>query len=154
MRILKISSIALLRILLTGLPFITDKDSLINIVSLIFLYVILASSWNILGGYTGQTSLGHAAFFGLGSLATRLLWTGGFPLFWSLLAGGVVAVLFALLIGIPAFRLKGVYFAIGTLALAQILNITVGNIFPNISSLPIDMLATYELLPRYFILCH
>jgi branched-chain amino acid transport system permease protein len=61
-------------------------------------------------------------------------------------------VLFALLIGIPAFRLKGVYFAIGTLALAQILNITVGNVFPVISSLPVDMLATYQLLPRYFLL--
>ena len=151
MRILQIFSIALLIILLVGLPFITDRDNLINIIILIFLYIILASSWNILGGYTGQTNLGHAAFFGLGSLATRLLWIGGFPLFWSLLAGGVVAVLFALLIGIPAFRLKGVYFAIGTLALAQILNITVGNVFPNISSLPPEMLATYQLLPRYFL---
>lgn len=152
MRILRISSIALLVILLIGLPFITDRDNLINLVILIFLYVILASSWNILGGYTGQTSLGHAAYFGLGSLVTRLLWTGGFPLFASLLAGSVVAVLFALLIGIPAFRLKGVYFAIGTLALAQILNITVGNVFPVISSLPVDMLVTYQLLPRYFLL--
>lgn len=151
MRIVKIFSIALIIILLIGLPFITDKDNLINLVILIFLYVILASSWNILGGYTGQTSLGHAAFFGLGSLVTRMLWTGGSPLFWSLLAGGGVAVLFALLVGIPAFRLKGVYFAIGTLALAQILNITVGNVFPNISSLPVDMLASYELLPRYFL---
>lgn len=151
MRILQIFSIGLIIILLAGLPFIISKDSLINMVILIFLYIILASSWNILGGFTGQTSLGHAAFFGLGSLITRLLWTGGFPLFWSLLAGGVVAVLFALLIGAPAFRLKGVYFAIGTLALAQILNITVGNVFPNISSLPPEMLATYQLQPRYFL---
>ena len=151
MRVLKILFLALLVILCVSLPFITDKDSLINLVVLIFLYIILASSWNILGGYTGQTSLGHAAFFGLGSLITRLLWTGGFPLFGSLMAGGVVAVLFALLIGIPAFRLKGVYFAIGTLALAQILIITVGNIFPEISSLPIDMLSSYDLLPRYFL---
>jgi branched-chain amino acid transport system permease protein len=151
MRVLKILFLVLLVILCVSLPFITDKDSLINLVVLIFLYIILASSWNILGGYTGQTSLGHAAFFGLGSLITRLLWTGGFPLFGSLMAGGVVAVLFALLIGIPAFRLKGVYFAIGTLALAQILNITVGNIFPEISSLPIDMLSSYDLLPRYFL---
>ncbi len=128
-----------------------EKDNLINLVILIFLYITLASSWNILGGYTGQTSLGHAAFFGLGSLVTRLLWTGGFPLFRSLLAGGVLAVLFALLIGVPAFRLKGVYFAIGTLALAQILNITVGNVFPTISALPVEdagYLSTYApLLP-------
>jgi len=151
MRILKISSIVLVIVLLASLPFVTDRDNLINLVILIFLYITLASSWNILGGYTGQISLGHAAFFGLGSLVTRLLWTGGSPLFWSLLAGSSVAVLFALLIGIPAFRLKGVYFSIGTLALAQILNITVGNVFPVISSLPVDMLATYQLLPRYFL---
>ncbi|MEW5868146.1 MAG: branched-chain amino acid ABC transporter permease [Chloroflexota bacterium] len=150
-RIFQIVSIALLIILLVSLPFVTDKDSLINLVILIFLYIILASSWNILGGYTGQTSLGHAAFFGIGSLVARLLWTDGFPYLGSLLAGGVVAVLFALLIGVPAFRLKGVYFAIGTLALGQILNITVGNVFPNISSLPVEDLAAYQLLPRYFL---
>lgn len=151
MRRLQILSIILLIILLGCLPFIIERDSLINIAILIFLYISLASSWNILGGYAGQTSLGHAAFFGLGSLATRFLWTGGLPLFVSLAAGSVLAVLFALLIGVPAFRLKGVYFAIGTLALAQILNITVGNVFPNITSLPVDMLITYKLLPRYFL---
>ncbi len=47
-------------------------------------------------------------------------------------------MIFALLIGAPAFRLKGVYFAIGTLALAEILNVTVGNLFPEIASLPVD----------------
>lgn len=151
MRIIRIVTIALLLVLLASLPFIVDRDNLINVVILIFLYVILATSWNILGGYTGQVSLGHAAFFGLGSLVTRLLWTDGLPLIWSLLAGGGVAVLFALLIGVPAFRLKGVYFAIGTLALAQILNITVGNVFPNLSALPVEDLATYQLLTRYLL---
>jgi branched-chain amino acid transport system permease protein len=141
----------LLIILLAVLPFVIEKDSIINLLILIFLYVTLASSWNILGGYTGQTSLGHAAFFGIGSLVTRMLWTGGFPLIGSLIAGGVTAVLFALIIGVPAFKLKGVYFAIGTLALAQILNITVGNVFPNLSALPIEELASYQLLPRYIL---
>jgi branched-chain amino acid transport system permease protein len=118
-------------------------------VILVLLYMTIASSWNILGGYTGQTNLGHAAFFGIGSLTTRLLWIGGFPFFLSLLAGGVVAVILALLIGIPAFKLKGVYFAIGTLALAQILNITVGNILPEMSYNP--ALSDYQLAPRYYL---
>ena len=61
-----------------------------------------------------------------------------------------MAVAFALAIGFPAFRLRGVYFAIGTLALAQILYITVGNVFPEISSLPPRDLATYRLVPRYY----
>ena len=136
---------------LAFLPVVIKKDSTINLSILILLFVTLASSWNILGGYTGQANLGHAAFFGLGTLATRLLWMSGRPLLPSLLAGGVVAVAFALLIGIPAFKLRGAYFAIGTLALAQILNVTVGNVLPVISALPGQYLATYQLVPRYYL---
>ena len=134
---------------LIGLPLVIKSDSTINLIILVLLYVITASSWNILGGYTGQTNLGHAAFFGIGSLTTRLLWINGFPFFLSFLAGGVVAVLLALLIGFPAFKLRGVYFAIGTLALAQVLNLTVGNILPEMSYNP--DLANYQLLPRYYL---
>jgi len=150
MKSLQVISI-LLVIILACLPMVIEKDSTINLLILIFLYIILASSWNILGGYTGQTSLGHAAFFGLGALATRLLWIGGFPILPGILAGGLLAVIFALLIGAPAFRLKGVYFAIGTLALAEILNVTVGNLFPEIASLPVDDLVAYQLTPRYYL---
>ena len=152
MRNLKIIFIVLLIIILACIPMVVEKDNIINLFILIFLYITLASSWNILGGYTGQTSLGHAAFFGLGALATRLLWIGGFPVIPSILAGGLLAVVFALLIGVPTFRLKGVYFAIGTLALAQVLNITVGNVFPKIAALPVEELTSYELMPRYYLL--
>jgi len=153
MKILWPISIVLLIIILACLPMVIEKDSTINLLILIFLYVILATSWNILGGFTGQTSLGHAAFFGLGALAARLLWINGFlPILPSILAGGLLAVAFALLIGAPAFRLKGVYFAIGTLALAEILNVTVGNVFPEISSLPLEELVAYDLTPRYYVL--
>jgi branched-chain amino acid transport system permease protein len=137
--------------LLALLPVITSKDSILNLAILVLLGVILASSWNILGGYTGQTNLGHAAFFGLGTLATRYLWLSGWPLFPSLLAGGGAAVALALLIGAPAFKLRGVYFAIGTLALGQILYVTVGNFYPMITSLPAQALATYQLTPRYYL---
>ncbi len=133
------------------LPVVIKRDSIINIVLLVLLYVSLASSWNILGGYAGQTNLGHAAFFGLGALSTRILWMAGWPLVASLLVGGCVAVAFAVLIGLPAFRLRGVYFAIGTLALGQILYITVGNVLSQISSLRAQDLATYQLAPRYFL---
>lgn len=149
--IIQIILIVLLIAILACLPMVIEKESIINLLILIFLYIMLASSWNILGGYAGQTSLGHAAFFGLGSLLTRQLWTAGFPILPSILAGGLLAVAFALLIGAPAFRLKGVYFAIGTLALAQILYITVGNIFPTITSLPVEELVAYQLTPRYYL---
>ncbi len=118
---------------------------------LIFLYVCLAQSWNILAGYAGQVSLGHAAFFGLGAITTRCLWVWGYPFFLAFLTGGVVAVVFALIIGHPALRLKGIYFAIGTLGLGQILKITVGNVLPTVADLPEDYIATYNLIPRYYL---
>jgi branched-chain amino acid transport system permease protein len=150
MKFLRPTAIVLIIIILAYLPMVIEKDKTINLLILIFLYISLASSWNILGGYTGQTSLGHAAFFGLGALATRLLWIRGFPILPSILAGGLLAVVFSLLIGAPAFRLKGVYFAIGTLALAQILSVTVANLFPTITSIPVEDLVTYQLAPRYY----
>lgn len=133
------------------LPAITSRADIINLLLLVFISVTLAGSWNILGGYAGQINLGHAAFFGLGSLVTRLLWMSGKPLPLSFLAGGVVAVAFALLIGAPAFRLKGIYFAIGTLGLAEILRLTVGNVLPIVSALPSAYIATYGLTPRYYL---
>jgi len=148
-RIISFSLLIITIIAMALLPLVIKKDSSINLAILVLLYMSLASSWNILGGYTGQTNLGHAAFFGIGSLTTRLLWIDGFPFFPSFLAGGFVAVALALLIGIPAFKLRGVYFAIGTLALAQILNITVGNIFPEMSFNP--AISDYQIVPRYYL---
>lgn len=132
-------------------PFFTARNDLLNLGVQIFLAVALAQSWNLLGGYAGQINLGHAAFFGLGALATRILWVGGIPLFVALGAGAVVATAFGVLIGGPAFRLRGAYFAIGTLALAEILRITVGNLMPEISTIPTAALASYSLVPRYYL---
>lgn len=133
-------------------PWFTARSDVLNLLFLIFLFSTLASSWNILSGYAGQISLGHAAFFGLGALTTRLLWLGADqPLSLSLFAGGIVAVAFALLIGVPALRLKGVYFSIGTLAMAEILRLTVSNRLPVVSALPAEHIAGYSLAPRYFL---
>lgn len=140
---------ALVVVVLACLPLVVKKDSTINLLVLVLLYVVLASSWNILGGYAGQSNLGHAAFFGIGSLVTRQLWILGWPFVASLAVGVVAAIALALLIGFPAFKLRGVYFAIGTLALAQILNVTVGNLLPEMSYNP--ALADYQLLPRYYL---
>lgn len=134
-----------------ALPFFTARNDLLNLGVQIFLAIALAQSWNLLGGYAGQINLGHAAFFGLGALATRILWVEGVPLFLALSAGAAVATAFGLLIGGPAFRLRGAYFAIGTLALAEILRITVGNLMPEISTIPAAALASYSILPRYYL---
>jgi branched-chain amino acid transport system permease protein len=115
------------------------------------LVAALASSWNILGGFAGQVNLGHAAFFGLGALTTRLLWLEGLPLALSVVAGGLVATVFALIIGAPALRLRGIYFAIGTLALAEALHLTIANLLPGVSALPGPKLAGYQLWTRYYL---
>ena len=91
-----------------ALPLVTSNSSLLNLLFLIFLFITLSQSWNILTGFVGQISLGHAAFFGIGALVMRALWLNGMPLLLALLSAGVVAALFALLIGIPTFRLRGV----------------------------------------------
>jgi branched-chain amino acid transport system permease protein len=134
-----------------ALPLVTARNDLLNLGVQIFLAITLAQSWNILGGYAGQINLGHAAFFGLGALVTRVLWVGGTPLVISLSAGALVATAFGCLIGVPAFRLRGAYFAIGTLGLAEILRITVGNLLPQISTIPAADLASYNILPRYYL---
>jgi branched-chain amino acid transport system permease protein len=134
-----------------ALPLFTARGDLLNLGVQIFLAVVLAQSWNLLGGYAGQINLGHAAFFGLGALVTRLLWVNGVPLIFSLSAGALVATAFGCLIGVPAFRLRGAYFAIGTLGLAEILRITIGNLVPEISTISAAALASYDILPRYYL---
>lgn len=134
-----------------ALPLFTARNDLLNLGVQIFLAVLLAQSWNLLGGYAGQINLGHAAFFGLGALVTRMLWISGTPLMVSLGASAAVAAAFGCLIGVPAFRLRGAYFAIGTLGLAEILRITVGNLLPEISTISAAELASYDILPRYYL---
>jgi branched-chain amino acid transport system permease protein len=132
-------------------PQVTKRQDLLNLLFLIFLYVTLAQSWNVLAGFAGQTSLGHAAFFGIGALVTRSLWVGGWPFAAAFPLGGLAAAAFALLIGVPTFRLRGAYFAIGTLGVAEVLRITVGNVRPLITTLPIRLIAGYDLAARYYL---
>jgi branched-chain amino acid transport system permease protein len=132
-------------------PIFNQRNDLLDLGVQIFLAIALAQSWNLLGGYAGQITLGHAAFFGLGALVTRTLWVGGTPLFLALAAGALVATAFGIVIGVAAFRLRGAYFAVGTLALAEILRITVGNLMPQISTIPAAALASYSIVPRYYL---
>lgn len=134
------------------LPAFSARASILTYGFLVLLYAALAQSWNLLSGFGGQVSLGHAAFFGLGTLVTRFLWLGGGqPLPLALVAGTAAAAAAGLIVGTPSLRLHGPYFAIGTLAVAEILRITTGNLFPEVSSLPAGSLAAYSLVPRYYL---
>ncbi len=93
----------------------------------IMMWVILGSSWNLLAGYTGQVSFGHAAYFGIGAYAAGLpYYHWHISPWWGLLTGGIAAVILGYLLGIIVFRLRGPYFALGTLATAEILRIAFG----------------------------
>ncbi|MEW6665249.1 MAG: branched-chain amino acid ABC transporter permease [Thermodesulfobacteriota bacterium] len=147
---LVISGIAIL--LLVLFPLVAGTQHTLNLFIVLFITVILAQCWNILGGYAGQISLGNAAFFGAGALSFHFVaWRGGLPLYLALPAGGVTAVILASLIGIPALRLRGAYFAIGTLALAEALRITVGNLFPLTVYIPTAHIVSYNLMSRYYL---
>ncbi len=137
-------------IFLLVLPIMIRRTDIINLSFLIFLFIILSQSWNILAGFAGQVNLGHAGFFGLGALTTRYLWLSGLPFILAFLLGGITSLIFALIIGFPAFRLRGAYFVIGMLAMAEILRITVGNALPEISALPARLIAGYSISQRYY----
>jgi branched-chain amino acid transport system permease protein len=144
-----ISGIVVLFLIL--IPFITERTDLITWFTYTLLYITLSQSWNLIGGYTGQQNLGHAAFFGIGGVCARFLWLWGVPLPLALLAGALGAVIFALIIGFPAFRLKGIYFIISTLVLAEILQILFYTVLPRANVLPSKLLNAYSLTPRYYL---
>jgi branched-chain amino acid transport system permease protein len=92
----------------------------------LFMWIALAQSWNLVSGLTGYVSFGHVAFFGTGAYATAILVTGpGWHWVPASLAGGVAAVILALLIGYPCLRLKGPYFAIAMLGLNEVMRVLV-----------------------------
>lgn len=94
---------------------------LLNVLVLTLLYASLSQSWNILGGYCGQISLGHALYFGIGAYATTMLYVRHEVLPWfGMVAGAVMCAVLALIIGRFTFRLKGHYFSIATIVIAEI----------------------------------
>jgi len=92
-----------------------------HLMIMIFLYATLGLAWNMLGGYAGQISLGHALFFGIGAYTSTLmlmkLWVSPWV---GMLAGGGISIGVSLIIGYPCFKLAGHYFAIATIAIAEI----------------------------------
>jgi branched-chain amino acid transport system permease protein len=143
--------VAVIIIVAILIPKMTNRQDVINLLFLIFLYVTLGQSWNILAGLAGQINLGHAAFFGIGALVTRTAWLSGMEFALAFALGGLASMAFAMVIGIPTFRLRGAYFSIGTLALAEGLRITVANTNPLITSLPIESIATYDIAIPYYL---
>ncbi|MFI5166056.1 MAG: branched-chain amino acid ABC transporter permease [Thermoanaerobaculales bacterium] len=90
--------------------------------------VILASAWNLLGGFAGQVSLGYAAFLGIGAYTTVLLSLRGVDPFLTLLPGALLAAVFSVAIGLPGFRLRGPYFTIATIGVGEAVRVAASSV--------------------------
>jgi branched-chain amino acid transport system permease protein len=146
-----ILALAVLAGVAIALPLVVANRFAIDIAIRVLLFAFIGVAWNLMGGYAKQLSLGHAAYFGLGAYTSTILlirfdvspWLG-------MVAGGVVAMLASLPIGALCFRLRGPYFAIATIATAQVLMLLFlkfrdfawgaeGTTIPNLGDAPLMM---------------
>ena len=115
-------------VLLAGVPWY-GSDVLVQFGINALLLAVLAQGWNIIGGFTGYPSFGNSVFYGLGSYGVAIVmvqWHGSFAL--GLAFGVALAVVFAFVLGAPILRLRGHYFAIATLGLAQVMAAIIANV--------------------------
>ncbi len=115
---------ALALLFLALFPVLVTKPYPIHMGVVLFLAVLQGSAWNILGGYAGQYSVGHAAYFGVGAYtAVMLLERWHVAPWWGLWAAMAAAVLVGLAIGSLTFRLRGPYFVLASIAVAEIIRL-------------------------------
>jgi len=118
-----LTPLIVIAVVLALLPVIGAPASWLLYLFLFFIYLALANMWNLLAGYCGLISLCQPAFIGLGGYTLAILVWIGLPLYVGIIAGAIVAALFAVVISIPVFRLRGIYFAVGTLIVPEVLRI-------------------------------
>lgn len=119
---------------------------------ILFMYILLAQSYDLVGGYTGYINMGHIAFFGLGAYTFGIIWNMGLSLYLSFLAGILAAVIFAILISFPFFRLRGAYFSLAAFALVKLME----HLTLNLSGLThgsdgLKVLEGNRMIPMYYL---
>jgi len=109
-------------------PLVVPSDYYRHLVIIALMWVVIGSAWNLLAGYTGQVSFGHAIFFGVGAYTAGILVTKlQISAWYGMILGGVVAMAVALFVGWVCFRLRGPYFALATLAGGEIIRLVATN---------------------------
>jgi branched-chain amino acid transport system permease protein len=117
---------AAILLFLVVLPHLMPNPFYVHIAVMMAVFAVLGQAWNIIGGYGGQLSLGHAAFFGTGAyISTLLVNAYGISPWITLWLGGLAALLLSVPVGIICFRLQGPYFAIASIGLAEALRLLV-----------------------------
>ena len=100
---------------------LSDDQSALSLWTFVLMYCVLAQSWNFIGGFAGRAAFGNVAFFGIGAYTVSLMLLAGKSYWLGLALAPIIAGVFALLLGLPVLRLKGHYFAIATLGIAEAL---------------------------------
>ena len=135
-------SVIALVLLFLAVPWIVPVPFFLHLMIMVLMWTVLGAAWNILGGFAGQVSFGHATFLGAGAYTTMILYLKlGVAPWFGMVAGGVVAALIALPIGFICFRLRGPYFALSTLAVAEIVRLVALN-WESLTAGPVGLLIT------------
>jgi branched-chain amino acid transport system permease protein len=114
-----------------ALPAVATNNFVLHALTTSLIFAILAASWDVLFGYAGQVSFGHAGFFGVGAYGSAFLsYYAGLSPWLGLFVGGAAAAFFGFIVGFPSLRLRGVYLALATLACSEMLRIVVTNWVP------------------------
>ncbi len=110
------------------MPWLVGNNYQLQVLFRITLFAAMGLAWNLVGGYAGQLSLGHVAFFGVGAYGLALFTQLDIPIWISLFLAAIVATLFAAIIGLISFRLRGPYFTLATIAFGEVLRLTATNL--------------------------
>src|SRR5689334_9362482 len=110
------------------MPWFIRNNYQLQVLFRITLFAALGLAWNLVGGYAGQLSLGHVAFFGIGAYGLALFTEMSILVWISIFLAAAVATLFAAIIGAIVFRLRGPYFTLATIAFGEVLRLTATNL--------------------------
>ena len=139
---MKYLPVVALILLFVAVPWLVPVPFFLHLVIMVLMWTVLGAAWNILGGFAGQVSFGHATFLGAGAYTTMILYLKlGLAPWYGIVAGGIVAALIALPIGLICFRLRGPYFALSTLAVAEIVRLVALN-WESLTAGPMGLLIT------------
>jgi branched-chain amino acid transport system permease protein len=134
--------VAVALVVLVAAPWIVTDPFYMHLMIMVLMWTVLGASWNVLGGFAGQVSFGHSAFLGAGAYATMILYLKlGISPWYGIILGGLVSAFIALPIGLICFRLRGPYFALSTLAVAEIIRLVALN-WESLTNGPVGLLIT------------
>ncbi len=140
---MKAALILLGLIVLAIAPIVFPSPFFVHLMIMVLMWTVLGASWNILGGFGGQVSFGHATFLGAGAYTTMILFLKlGVAPWYGIILGGIMAVIISLPIGLICFRLRGPYFSLSTLAVAEIIRLVALN-WESLTAGPVGLLITH-----------